>query len=58
MSSYKEHTTSEIKEFQKKEQKGQNIEAIQLNTNSPIKRKKHQCGTNIPMMWEHGQKTR
>ena len=39
MSSYKEHTTSETKEFQKKEQKGQNIEAIQLKTNTPINNK-------------------
>ena len=31
MSSYKEQTTRETKDFQKKEQKGQNIKAIQSN---------------------------
>ena len=35
MSSYKEHTTSETKEFQQKEQKGQNIKSIQQNKTTP-----------------------
>ena len=39
ISSYKEQTTRETKEFQKKEQKGQNIEAIQSNKTKPSKNK-------------------
>ena len=35
MSSYKEHPTSETKEFQKKEQKGLNTKAIQPNKTIP-----------------------
>ena len=35
MSSYKEHTTTETKGFQKKEQKGQTIKSIQPNKTIP-----------------------